>query len=105
MGFWFPEQGSNPHSLLWKCGVLTTGPPGKSILVSLGTAKESDDMSLTELANLAKSKTFKFTYKITRAQCNYTISVKPYQVLFQTWLKSIRMQRDFDGGRVSLFLC
>ena len=26
-----PNQGLNPFSLQWKCGVLTTGPPGKSL--------------------------------------------------------------------------
>ena len=26
----FPDQGSNLCPLQWKCGVLTTGPPGKS---------------------------------------------------------------------------
>ena len=26
----FPNEGSNPRSLQWKRGVLTTGPPGKS---------------------------------------------------------------------------
>ena len=26
----FPDQGSNPCPLQWKCRVLTTGPPGKS---------------------------------------------------------------------------
>ena len=25
----FPDQGSNPHPLQWKCKVLTTGPPEK----------------------------------------------------------------------------
>lgn len=30
MGSLFPLQGSNPHLLLWKCGVLTTGFPGKA---------------------------------------------------------------------------
>ena len=25
----FTDQGSNPHSLQWNCGVLTTGLPGK----------------------------------------------------------------------------
>ena len=25
-----PSQGSNPWPLQWKCGILTTGPPGKS---------------------------------------------------------------------------
>ena len=29
-GSYFPDQGSNPCSLQWKCGVLTTGLPGKS---------------------------------------------------------------------------
>ena len=29
MGSYFPDQGLNPHPLLWKHGVLTTGPPGK----------------------------------------------------------------------------
>ena len=28
----FPDQGSNPRPLRWKCEVLTTGPPGKSLL-------------------------------------------------------------------------
>ena len=27
---WLPGQGLNPCLLQWKCGVLTTGPPGKS---------------------------------------------------------------------------
>ena len=30
VGFWFPDQGWNPGPLQWKCGVLITGPPGKS---------------------------------------------------------------------------
>ena len=30
VGSYFPNQGSNPCTLCWKCGVLTTGPPGKS---------------------------------------------------------------------------
>ena len=29
VGSYFPNQGSNPHPLHWKCGFLTTGPPGK----------------------------------------------------------------------------
>ena len=29
---YFPDQGSNPHPLQWKHGVLTTAPPGKSLL-------------------------------------------------------------------------
>ena len=29
-GILVPQQGSNPRPLHWKCGVLTTGPPGKS---------------------------------------------------------------------------
>ena len=28
-GFSFPDQGSNPWCLHWKCGVLATGPQGK----------------------------------------------------------------------------
>ena len=28
----FPDQGLNLHSLQWKRGVLTTGPPGNSLL-------------------------------------------------------------------------
>ena len=27
-GSYFPDQGSNPCLLQWKCRVLTTGPPG-----------------------------------------------------------------------------
>ena len=30
VGSWFPDQGSNPCPVQWKCRVLTTGPPGKS---------------------------------------------------------------------------
>ena len=30
-GTWFPDQGSNPGPLHWECGVLTTGPSGKSL--------------------------------------------------------------------------
>ena len=30
VGSQFPDQGSNPCPLHWKCRVLTTGPPGKS---------------------------------------------------------------------------
>ena len=29
----FPDQGSNPGPLHWECGVLPTGPPGKSLSV------------------------------------------------------------------------
>ena len=29
----FPDQGSNPRPLQWKHGVLTAGPPGKSIFL------------------------------------------------------------------------
>ena len=29
-GSWFPDQGSSPDLLQWKCRVLTTGAPGKS---------------------------------------------------------------------------
>ena len=28
---YFPDQGSNLHPLHWKCQVLTTGLPGKSL--------------------------------------------------------------------------
>ena len=31
MGFQIPNQGWDPHPLHWKCGVLTTEPPGKFI--------------------------------------------------------------------------
>ena len=29
-GIWFPDQGWNLGLLLWGCGVLATGPPGKA---------------------------------------------------------------------------
>ena len=32
----FPNQGLNPGSLQWKCGVPATGPPGKSLEAVLG---------------------------------------------------------------------
>ena len=31
----FPDQGSNPGPLHWECRVLPTGPPGKSLTVSV----------------------------------------------------------------------
>ena len=31
-GSWFPDQGSNPHPLPCKDGVLTTGPRGKPLV-------------------------------------------------------------------------
>ena len=34
MGSQFPDQGSNPCPLYEKCGVLTTGPLGKSLFIS-----------------------------------------------------------------------
>ena len=30
---YFPDQGTSTRSLQWKCGVLNTGPPGKSLFV------------------------------------------------------------------------
>ena len=30
-GLKFPDQGSNLGPLHWECGVLSTGPPGKSL--------------------------------------------------------------------------
>ena len=30
-GIYFPDQGWNPGPLHWKCRVLATGPPGKSL--------------------------------------------------------------------------
>ena len=35
MGSQFPDQGLNLYSLHWKCGVLATGTPGKSLISSL----------------------------------------------------------------------
>ena len=41
-GMWnFPDEGSNPRPLQWKCGILTTGRPGKSHLLFL-----KDDLRL-----------------------------------------------------------
>ena len=31
MGFWFPSQGLNPYLLHCHCGLLSTGPPQKSL--------------------------------------------------------------------------
>ena len=31
VGSKFPYRGQNPGPLQWKCGVLTTGPPGNSL--------------------------------------------------------------------------
>ena len=35
VGSQFPDQGLNPCPLHWEHGVLTTGPPGKSLLLLL----------------------------------------------------------------------
>ena len=37
----FPEQGSSLCPLHWKCGVLTTGPPGKSWAVYSSSISQS----------------------------------------------------------------
>ena len=39
-GFPTPGQVSNPCFLLWECGVLTTGPPGKPFMVTLDRTHE-----------------------------------------------------------------
>ena len=31
VGYLFPDRGSNLRPLQWKCGALTTGPPGQSL--------------------------------------------------------------------------
>ena len=36
-GIQFPEQGMNPGPMHWECGVLATGPPGKSLWLPLIT--------------------------------------------------------------------
>ena len=36
-GVYFPDQGSNLGPLHWECGVLATGPPGKSQWLSFYT--------------------------------------------------------------------
>ena len=41
VGSYFPYQKSNPCSLQWKYGFLTTGPPGKALVFSvLGVDRE-----------------------------------------------------------------
>ena len=35
-GIYLPDQGSNPGSLHWECGVLATGPLGKSLIYFSG---------------------------------------------------------------------
>ena len=37
-GIWFPDQGLNPGPLHWELGVLSTGPPGKSLFFFFGHA-------------------------------------------------------------------
>ena len=32
-GIQFPDQGSNPSTLHWECGILATGPPGSPCLL------------------------------------------------------------------------
>ena len=35
VGSYFPDQGSNPCLLQWKCEILTIGPPGKSEILHI----------------------------------------------------------------------
>ena len=37
-----PDQESNPGPLLWKRGVLASGPPGKSLVCFLGHVGEEE---------------------------------------------------------------
>ena len=47
VGSQFPNQGSNPCSLQWKRGVLTTGPPGKSLKATLEHLECADKKATT----------------------------------------------------------
>ena len=45
IGSYFPDQGSNPCPLQWKCNILTTGQPGKALSpISLIIVMPVDDM-------------------------------------------------------------
>ena len=48
----FPDEGTNPCSLHWMCGVLTTGPPEKSFksLFSLKAANHAAGLNLISSA-------------------------------------------------------
>ena len=64
---WFPNQGSNPRPLQWKCGVLTTGllrkspfllilvVPGFSVLMSLSLLLTITDSFLKQAKNTYKT--------------------------------------------------
>ena len=46
VGSWFPNQGSNPHPLHWKCTVLNTGPLGKSLSAVFSNSLSPDAFML-----------------------------------------------------------
>ena len=71
----FPDQGSNLCSLHWKCGVLTTGTPGKFPGFSLFWPRKF----LPE-ASIPRAQ---FTYKLV-------ILLKLIKLLFQKWAISLR---------------
>ena len=57
----FPDQGLNPQPLQWKCGILTTGRPGKTLGISIllgfimdcwGPVEILDQQTCWEAANI-----------------------------------------------------
>ena len=51
VGYYFPDQGLNLHPLQQKHGILTTGPPGKYLI--LGVACFSENIQNLSVFNLA----------------------------------------------------
>lgn len=65
----FPQQGSNPYPLLWKCGVRTTGLPGK-FLLSLIFRLKVNFRPQTTFPNKAQKVIFYHLYSKSYWQCH-----------------------------------
>ena len=79
MESYFPDQVSNPGSLQWKHGVLTTGLPGKSRGIPLSSLSSSPSFKL-ENGRIKRTKasldtTQSYTKEIELAKLGATVRV------------------------------
>ena len=119
VGSQFPHQGSNPHPLQWKHGVLTTEPPEKSqkdekfCFLEISTVKSLDEHSLSHLG-MPYTHTYtciilhKWTYNIF-AICNLPFLTQKYNrkcfTINKCILASLYSQNIINNHCIFIQLC
>ena len=78
MGSLFPDQGSNPGPLPWKCGSLTTGLPGKSL--NTGVRVRVEENHFEHIFGNVMNVMFKWTLS------SYTFCQAIVSFFFKHWL-------------------